>query len=71
MLDDREIVFSSYEDAIEEADRIRRSDVGKGLVTRVQSSPYGKGFIVQSFPRSFLVRSRLRQEIRPVDFGSL
>ena len=71
MLDGRELDFSSYEEAVEEANRVRRSSAGKELVTTVQTSPYGNGFIVRSFPRSFLVRSRLRQEVRPVDFDSL
>ena len=71
VLDDHETIFPTYEGAVEEAERTRRSDISKGLVTKVQNSPYGSGFIVRSFPRSFLVRSRLRQEIRSVDLDSL
>ena len=71
MPDSRQAVYSSYEEAIEEAERIKSSNTSGRLVTKVQNSPYGSGFIVRTFPASFLVRSSLGQRVRSVEYRSL
>ena len=71
MRDNLQAVYTSYEEAIEEAERIKRSDNAGSLVTKVQKSPYGGGFIVRTFPASFLVRPRLSQMVRSVEYEAL
>ena len=74
MRDNLQAVYPSYEEATEEAERIKRGDSGDAaerMVTKVQKSPYGSGFVVRTFPASFLVRSRLRRMTRPVEYDSL
>lgn len=74
MRDNLQPVYPSYDEAMEEAERIKRSDSGDGtrrMVTKVQKSPYGSGFIVRTFPAGFLVRSRLGRMTKPVEYDSL
>lgn len=74
MRDNLQAVYPSFEEAIEEAERIKRGDSGDitgRMVVKVQKSPYGGGFIVRTFPASFLVRSRLSQMVRPVEYDAL
>ena len=64
-------VYESYEDAVDAAERISSGNRGAGTITKVQNSPYGKGFVVRTFPKSFLLRSRLREMTRSVDYRSI
>ena len=70
MPDGRQAVYSSYEEAVEVAERTRRAETSGKLVTKVERSPYGGGFIVRSFPASFLVRPRLGRR-RLLEYPSL
>ncbi|MCY3822230.1 MAG: hypothetical protein OXH52_23250 [Gammaproteobacteria bacterium] len=72
MLDNRRVVYPSYEEAAAEAQRIRRSETRGKLVTKVEKSPYGSGFVVRSFPVSFLVRPHLRSSRKGLmDYSAL
>ena len=74
MRDNLQAVYPSYDEAMKEAERIKRDGSGDAtgsMVTKVQKSPYGSGFIVRTFPASFLVRSRLRRMTQPVEYDSL
>ena len=59
--------FSTYEDAAQEAARIGCND---GLLAKVQRSPYGEGFVVQTMPVEFFLRPELKQ-IRPIGYREL
>ena len=72
MLDSRRVVYPSYEEAAEEAERIKGSETSGRLVTKVENSPYGGGFVVRSFPISFLARPRLRSSRKgSIEYRSL
>ena len=71
MLESRQAVYSSYEEAAEEAGRIKRDEKSGRLVTKVENSPYGEGFVVRTFPVAFLFRQRLRPRNRTLEYRSL
>ena len=71
MPEGRQAVYQSYEDAAAEAERIKSGKSTRGLMTKVQNSPYGSGFVVRTFPKSFFLRPRLREKTRSVEYGSI
>lgn len=71
MRESRQAVYSSYEEAAEEAERIRSSESRERLVTKVQSSPYGSGFVVRSFPVRFLLNPRMKPKTQTGEYRSL
>lgn len=66
-----ETVYESYEEAVDAAERIGSGNKGAGMITKVQNSPYGRGFVVRTFPKSFLLRPRLRERTRSVEYRSV
>lgn len=67
----RQAVYSSFEDAFEEAERVKSEESSGGLVTKVENSPYGSGFVVRSFPASLLRRRLMRPKNRSVEYRTL
>ena len=63
-------VFLTYEDALAEAERVKSESKNKGMVTKVTNSPYGRGFIVRTFPVRFLMNRRLSRDVRLPDYMS-
>ena len=47
---DRVVVFDTYLEAHREANRRSLKDAANGIVTKVVKSPYGRGFVVRSWP---------------------
>lgn len=61
--------FSTYEAAARKAARIGTKN---GLVTKVQRSPHGAGYVVVSLPVEFFLKPELmHQFIRPLDYREL
>ncbi len=61
--------FRTYAEAAREAARIGTTD---GVVTKVQRSPYGTGYIVISLPVEFFIEPELKQRfLRPLDYNDL
>ena len=59
-------VYDTYDDALSAARQVvNRSDsaINRPL-TRVLRSPYGEGFIVRTFPATFMRNARLRERVR-------
>ena len=59
----REAVFDTYTDARREANRRGPEDAANGMVSKVVSAPYGRGFVVRSWPVELYVEPDLREVV--------
>lgn len=53
-------VYATYLDAHQAANRRRVDDAANGLVSKVVRSPYGRGYVVRSWPLELFAEPELR-----------